>query len=415
MEENLLRNIITSLNKPAFSKFMYDLWYFKDSKCEFETAKTYYLPKVGNDIFEHHKTKYTTKEKILIENQIYTVIVPFFYPVELFNNINLINNQQLLPCLKKYKRIVDKREASWFYPADGMYYIPNVAFVSNYSGLNENTYQNVLIPAFQKLIDEIELDAQVAIGTIDSFLEMEKHTTMQVLSQFMEKYKSEIVISFDNGINVDNFVSEKYLTQGVLKNSLCPCEPIFQIRNKNDLIKEFEQLLNYNPSEAKLEAFLKKYFKEIFDGYDRIETQIWLRFPDLDIGNKNRRLDIFLRNAISHDWELFELKKAIQLTHTHQDIPVFVNAVYLGIEQIRNYKRILSQDKVKKTFALQGIEYYEPEYRLLIGRNPDISINQWRNLKKSHENDLKILTWDDILNGMRDRSVIQNQVFNKLI
>jgi hypothetical protein len=181
------------------------------------------------------------------------------------------------------------------------------------------------------------------------------------------------------------------------------------------LVKEFEQLLSCNPREAKLEAFLKKYFKEIFEGYDRIETQVWLKFPDLDIGNKNRRLDVFLRNTASHDWELFELKKAIQLTHTYQDIPVFVNAVYLGIEQIRNYKRILSQDKVKKMFALQGIEYYEPEYRLLIGRNPDIPINQWRNLKKSHENDLKIFTYDDILNGMRDRYITQNQFFNKFI
>jgi hypothetical protein len=405
-----LRNIITSLNKPTFLKFIYDLWSFDDSTNEFETIRTYHLPEIGNNIFEHHTTRYTTKEKILIDKQIYSFIIPFFYPLELFNSINIINESQLLQYLKKYKQIVNKREISWFYPTDGEYYIPNIAFVSNYSSTNRDIYFDTIIPLFQKLIDKIELNAQAAVGTIDSFLEMGGNATNRVFSQFMEKYKSGIVISFDHGINANNFISEKYLTRGVLKNSLYPCEPIFQIVNKSDHIKEFEQLINQNPNEAKLEAFLKKYFKDFFWEYDRIETQVWLKFPDLDMGRKNRRLDIFLRNAISHDWELFELKKTIQLTHTHRDIPVFVNAVYLGIEQMWNYKQILNQDKVRKSFALQGIEYYEPEYHLVIGRNPDIPINQWRSLKKSHETDLKIITYDDILNEMRERFNIQNQL-----
>lgn len=144
--------------------------------------------------------------------------------------------------------------------------------------------------------------------------------------------------------------------------------------------------------------------------YDKIETQIWLKFPELDINNKNRRLDVFLRNAITHDWELMELKKAdIKLTKTVRDIPVFVNAVHEGIQQIRNYKRILNQDNVKKIFASQGIEYYEPEYRLVIGRNPDIPLEQWRHLKKSNENGLKIITYDEIIDSLKYGLMIQNE------
>jgi hypothetical protein len=189
MEENLLRNIITSLNKAAFSKFIYDLWCFKDSSVGLESSKTYSLPKIGDNIFEHYQTQYTTKEKIMIDRQIYNLVIPFFYPLDLFNNPNsiIINDTQTLQYLKKYKRIVDKRHSSWFYPTDGMYYIPNIAFITNYSGLHEDVYQNVLIPAFEKLIDEIGLDAQTAIGTVDSFIEREKDITMKVFHQFFEK------------------------------------------------------------------------------------------------------------------------------------------------------------------------------------------------------------------------------------
>jgi len=93
-------------------------------------------------------------------------------------------------------------------------------------------------------------------------------------------------------------------------------------------------------------------------------------------------------------------------------IPVFVNAVHNSIQQIQNYKRILSQDNVKRKLALDGIEYYEPEYRLVIGRNPDISLAQWRNLKKSNENGLKISTYDELLKEAEKRSdLLHDNIF----
>jgi hypothetical protein len=210
MEDSILKNIITSFDKDAFSKFIYDLWSFKASDTDTEMTQTYYLPQIGNGIFEHYKTEYTTKEKIMTGKQIYTLIFPFFYPLELFKETNTvkIHDNQLLQCLKKYQQIVFERHSAWFYPTDGMYYMPNIAFISNFAGLSENTYQDIIIPHFEELVNRIKLDAQIAIGTVDSFLALEKGTVEKVLSLFMEKYKSGIVISFNDS---DMSIGEIYI------------------------------------------------------------------------------------------------------------------------------------------------------------------------------------------------------------
>jgi hypothetical protein len=149
---------------------------------------------------------------------------------------------------------------------------------------------------------------------------------------------------------------------------------------------------------------LKRYYQEIFGfGYDKIETQIWLRFPDLDISSKSRRLDIFMRNSIQGDWDLFEIKKPVKLTKTYRDVPVFTDEITSAIQQLRNYGRLLSQDKVKKALAQDGIEYYVPSLNLVVGRSPNIPHEQWRWLKSTNERDLKIVTYDELLIAMRNR------------
>ena len=96
-----------------------------------------------------------------------------------------------------------------------------------------------------------------------------------------------MTISFSgNTFSVKEAVPGKYLNSGVLGESLQACEPIIQCpyRRNTELIAEFEELLNGNPSEEKLESFLKANFRQIFGfKYDRIESQVWLRFPELDI------------------------------------------------------------------------------------------------------------------------------------
>jgi len=163
-------------------------------------------------------------------------------------------------------------------------------------------------------------------------------------------------------------------------------------------------LLSNNPKEATLENFLESHFRDIFGpNYDRIETQIWLRFPEFYISNRSRRLDIFLRNQIEKDWELFEIKRLVPLTGNYRDIPVLSREITTAISQVRNYVRILQQDKVKQSMYREGIEYFEPELRLVVERSPQIETEQWRRIVADSSNGVKIITFDNLLDQMRAR------------
>jgi hypothetical protein len=416
MENNLLINILSSFSQDAFAKFTYEMWTSNDIIGISKDIETHYRPSISRYAFEQYQKIYTTPDKLLIDKKLYTLVLPFFYPLELFQRPDEALRQkgeELYCSLKKYKKIVNRRHNGWLWTVDGMYYIPNIAFVSNYYSLKEDAYQELLFPFFETLIDNLEIDAVPAIGSIDSFLELAKEDTERNLGRFIENYKSGISISFKDEIRVNEFISEKYLTSGVLPNSLSPCESIFQISNNNEIIKEFEHLISDNTKEVQLELFLKDHFQTIFgEEYDRIETQLWLKFPELDIINSNRRINLFLRNAVHRDWELVELKKAnVSLIRKNRDIPAFTKAVHDGIQQLLNYKNILNQDIVKKKFAMDGIEYCIPDLRLVIGRDPDIPIAQWRSLKASNENNLKITTYTELLNGLKRRYDKQNHYY----
>src|SRR5690606_18816258 len=113
-------------------------------------------------------------------------------------------------------------------------------------------------------------------------------------------------------LSINSFAADNYIPNGVLRNSKNPCESVtLKSADKSQAILEFEELINRNVKENVLELFLQKYYQELFGfEYDKIETQVWLRFPELDISNENRRLDIFLRNSVENDWEIFEIKRA---------------------------------------------------------------------------------------------------------
>lgn len=96
-------------------------------------------------------------------------------------------------------------------------------------------------------------------------------------------------------------------------------------------------------------------------------------------------------------------RPAGQLTETYRDIPMLSREVSGAIQQLRNYGRILDQDSVKRHFAAQGIEYYSPELRLVIGRGPQIPHETWRWLKSTGETGLKIMTFEDLLAEMQLR------------
>lgn len=110
-----------------------------------------------------------------------------------------------------------------------------------------------------------------------------------------------------------------------------------------------------------------------------------------------------MRNSISKDWDIYELKRSsVKLTKTKSDVPMFVSAVHDALTQLRNYKRILSQDKVKRKFEAKRIKYYNPQFNLVIGKKPNISDEKW-NWLLSHHSDLNIITYDNLLESAKKR------------
>ncbi|MEJ7671700.1 MAG: hypothetical protein WKF59_03095 [Chitinophagaceae bacterium] len=107
-------------------------------------------------------------------------------------------------------------------------------------------------------------------------------------------------------------------------------------------------------------------------------------------------MDVFIRNSIENDWELLELKHICQPVRINQGIPVFKTKIYSAIEQLKNYGNLLKQDAIKTKLSKLGIDYFEPELKLVITKKPDINNQQWRWLKKNNENGIKIMTLDDI-------------------
>src|SRR4030042_54030 len=412
MDLQLIKQLLVCLNKKAFSQFIFELWNLDT----YSSNKGFKKLKVLRDgYYEQHYVE-RSKSNGLYDYQGYNLIIPFFIPLELllstedliFDEPILVNN------LKRYKKTMRNRESRWFFPVDGEYIMPNFAFVTNFAGIEKDIYVGQMIPKFENVLKQIELEGNAIVGSIDSFLKLQFDNTVLAFEKFISKYKGEISISFNEGkANIENFYSDKYITKGILKEgNENPSESIYinPSNPKSEIITEFESLINSRVSENALESFLVKYYKEIFgEQYDRIETQLWLRFPELDISGKNRRIDLFLRNAIDRDWELFDLKKPQKLTHTYRDIPTFTNEIFQAMHQVRNYEKILLQEKVKSKLFKEGIEYFYPELRLVIGNKPDISHEQWRWLKTTNENKFKIITFEDLISEMKIRHNIHTQ------
>lgn len=405
MNEQLVKQIISTLDRNAFSMFIFELWKLKDYSKDLEFQKT---KLIGNHIYEQHYWEKLSNPGVL-EHQGYNLILPFFQPLELFEDITekSFSDFDLIKKLKNYKSRITRRENSWQYWTDGQYHMPLISFVTNFEGIDKNIYFDSIIPKFQHMVNELGIDAETAVGSCDSFFELDRENALEAFNSFINKNKKQISISLSgDNLECSYYNQDKYLTRGLLKNSKNPYEPIFVDKGVpySEIIKEFEFLINKNTSEATLESFLKTNYKEVFgEHFDRIETQLWLRFPELDISNKNRRLDIFLRNSIERDWELFELKNVKKLTRTYRDIPTFTSEIHNAIQQARAYEKLLSQEKVKEKFAKEGIEYFYPEIRLVVGNRPDISDKQWRFLKSTNENNLKIITFDELLESMKLR------------
>ena len=175
----------------------------------------------------------------------------------------------------------------------------------------------------------------------------------------------------------------------------------------DDLLREFERLLNECVDEARLEIFLSTNFRRIFgQKYDRIETQLWLKFPELDISGRNRRMDLFMRNSITSDWELVELKRSdVRVASLYREVPTLSREVIGAIQQLRNYARLLEQQDIRAHLRNKGIEYFEPDLTLMVGRTANISVDQWRWLTSNRRSDVQVKTYGQLLDELRLREM----------
>lgn len=335
------------------------------------------------------------------EFQVNGVYVTHYLPVELLRTPSQINirEPEIVRALEQI------REFAAANPVWAIMFLLNLADYPL-------TDDRAILPQYDPMVKELGIRfsdgaRRLSFGNLDSFVEQMPEATESGLKVFLQKHKDGITISLNpDDISVNRFSFDKPVSSGVARQSLSPYEPLFiyDDAEKEAVLREFEQLISKNAAEHELEKFLVRHYKEIFGvKYDRIEAQLWLRFPDLDIAGKNRRIDLFLRNTVTSDWELFEVKRAIRLTRDYRDAPVIAAEVSHAMSQIKGYARILSQDTVRRKFAAEGIEYYEPELHLVIGRQPQLSVRQWRQLVVDNSHNVKLMTFDDLLKEMKLR------------
>lgn len=412
IDESFIKQFLKNLDKNSFINYIFELFKLNDFEGKYGVKrKTYFLEECNDSVIEQNFLE-RNPEHI----QGHNLYIPFFYPIELLEDISILNIDfsQIDKTLKYCKKIIEERESSWQFWTDGNYMMPNIAFITNYLGLDEAKYQEKLFPIFEKLLSGSELNHQLLIGSIDSFFEMSSKDALKAFNKFVEKNQASFCISFQNGnFKINKIHTEKWLSDGTIAGINTPCEPVISFSNEtiDDVLKEFQSLINQDKKEDVLERFLKKYYMDIFGPqYDRIETQIWLKFPEADIASKNRRLDVFLRNSVENDWELIELKKSIDLIKFYRDVPTFKSEILNAIQQLKNYEKILFQHTTKEHFKKMGIEYFYPELRLVIGRKPNISTEQWRWLKMTNSNNIKIITYDELIKSLKARSRLYNNI-----
>jgi hypothetical protein len=392
MEKDELRILLSRLDKRGFEQFIYKLLkshykdsFHKDNNFNSDDEQVFWKSDFGHS----RKAFYVTNTT----------------PFEVFKNFNhdIIDSSSLPHTLQKLNQLYDKS-----IPYYGKQ-IERIYFLTNYNGYKKDEYELYISDAFEMLATKCGLkNIGIGIGSIDSFIDLQFDNTLNIFKKMLLDNNSGVAITIGaDSINVNNFNEEKYVNSGVTIGKKDLLQPIFlQAKTEKDiLLKEFEQLLNNKAKEDELEKFLTKYYRDIFgEHYFDVKTQIWLKFPHLDINDKNRRLDIFLRNGVSEDWELFEIKRANEITKiTSRDIPMFKAEVYEAIEQARNYRRILLQDEVRKILYNEGIEYYEPVVSIIIGSNPTLPKSQWRRMVDQNSNDLNIMTYTDLLKEMQIR------------
>ncbi len=399
MDKLLLQTLLSRFDKSAFKSFTKS--FFEETGEELEA-----LPNVHDEDVYFHPLIDSYGESL------HSVYVFNYQPIEILNKVKelRIEKEKLKAVLDKISKQYRNQTGYWGIVSEVLKKdrkLQSIGFLTNFSGFTEDDYREILFPQYKELITTAKIKPHVLfVGSYDSFIDRDFGKAASLFEKFLSSYTDGLSINLNaEGIKANYFTQEKNLISGVFKEGKHLYEPVYVNTKESSILSEFSSLIERSNREDQLEGFLRNNYREIFGPrYDKIETQIWLKFPEIDIKGSNRRLDVFLRNSIENDWELFEIKKAnLKLARTYRDIPVFCNEVFAAKQQLKNYKKILDNDSVKRKFAKSGIEYFEPSLRLVIGRTPSISLKEWRHLIAINNDGVKIITYDELIKEMSIR------------
>ena len=385
MNQEILSAVIDHFDVNTYE----DLYYFLLKNTD-DFASSRKLTHIDSRIIENPPERFFQTAETFILN---------YFPYSIYKDFTLDKLD-----LSELKRLAElyssKRSYDLWLPVDGTI----IYAIGNYDSRKLGITDEKLLEHYVSVLGpSLPPSFEIGMGNINTLLQ----------SSFSDNLIKDFVLRNDTGICINlsdeqicatRFVAEREF-DGILTNSDVIFQPIIKkILDADDKLIEFNQLISEDTPENILEDFLYTYHELIFgDKYDTISTQVWLNFPEYDIGHKSRRLDIVMRNSTSKDWEIFELKRAsVKLTKTKTDVPMLVSAVNNAITQLRNYKDILSRDTVKRAFAAEGIEYYHPTYNLVIGKRPNLPQYQWEWLLAQHK-DLNILTYGDLFDAAKSR------------
>lgn len=365
----------------------------------------YYFLLKNTDDFSSSR-KLTHIDSRIIENppmrfyQIAEAFILNYYPYSLYKDFNIkkLDLSELKTLIELY---VTSRSYDLWLPTDGTI----IYAIGNYDSRKLGITDDELLEFYKAELDTyLPSSCDLGLGNIHTLVNSGSPND-KLIERFFNENDSGICINLsDDQILATRFIAEKEF-EGIIAPSNIVFQPIIKkVLDADDKLDEFNQLINADTKESVLEDFLTTYHELFFgDKYDTLSTQVWLEFPDIDIGNRNRRLDIVMRNSTSKDWDIFELKRSsVKLTKTKSDIPMFVSAVNDAIAQLKNYKHILSQDSVRRSLEEKGIKYYKPTMNLVIGKKPNLSPKKWDWLLSQHQ-DLNIITYDDLLNSAKTR------------
>lgn len=390
MDREILSTVIGHLDSRSFDDLIFYLLHQEE---DFSLCKR--LSDIDDRIIENPPERFAQTAEVFFPN---------YHPYGLYKNFSLKNLylEDLKALISKY---IKERTYKLWLPVDGT----RIFTISNYDSRKLEIADEELLKFYQKELSSIlPSKFDLGIGNINTILNQGNSNdakNLKKIKNFFQNNDSGICINLSNDkIIATRFVAEQEF-DGIITSPENILQPVIKkIIDADDLLVEFNQLINNDTRESVLEDFLYTNYKLFFgDKYDVISTQVWLDFPDFDIGNKNRRLDILMRNSISKDWDIYELKRSsVNLTKTKSDVPMFVAAVHDAMTQLRNYKNILNRDEVRKNFELRGIKYYNPQFNLVIGKKPHISYRKWQWLL-SQQRDLNIITYDDLLESAKNR------------